>query len=72
MYLSVEALVSRHRQTVAQIRQIGVHPIPPRIPERLTCSGSRVMWPAFPSFTSRLVVLHWKFELNLIPYGGSM
>ncbi len=26
---------------------------------------------ALPSFTSRLVVLHWKFELNLIPYGGS-
>jgi hypothetical protein len=22
--------------------------------------------------SSRLVVDHWKFELNLIPYGGSM
>ena len=26
----------------------------------LTCSGSRVMWSALPSFTSRLVVDHWK------------
>ena len=33
----------------------------------LTCSGSRVMWSAFPSLTSRLVVDHWKFELNLMP-----
>ncbi len=32
-----------------------------------TCSGSRVMCSALPSFTSRLVVDHWKFELNLMP-----
>ena len=37
-----------------------------------TCSGSRVMCPTLPSFTSRLVVDHWKLLLNLIPYGGSM
>jgi hypothetical protein len=30
------------------------------------------MWAALPSFTSRLVVLHWKLLLNLMPYGGSM
>ncbi len=33
----------------------------------LTCSGSRVMWSALPSFTSRLVVDHWKLLLNLMP-----
>ena len=33
----------------------------------LTCSGSRVMWSALPSLTSRLVVDHWKLLLNLMP-----
>src|SRR5207249_7123641 len=28
--------------------------------DTFTCSGSRVMWATLPSFTSRLVVLHWK------------
>jgi hypothetical protein len=32
-----------------------------------TCSGSRVMRPGLPSFTSRLVGDHWKFLWNLIP-----
>ena len=32
-----------------------------------TCSGSRVMWSLLPSFTSRLVVDHWKLLLNLMP-----
>src|SRR5205807_210656 len=32
-----------------------------------TCSGSRVIWSTLPSVTSRLVVLHWKLLLNLIP-----
>ena len=34
-----------------------------------TCSGSRVMWSALPSFTSRLVVDHWKLRVELDAVG---
>ena len=43
--------------------------VPPGVAERLTCSGSRVMWSALPSFTSRLVVDHWKLRVELDAVG---
>ena len=59
--------IPRHRQPIPQISQIGVNPIPPRVPERLHLLRLVGDVVALPSFTSRLVVDHWKLLLNLMP-----
>ena len=59
--------VARDGKAVAQVGQVAVNAVAPSVAEALTCSGSRVMWSALPSFTSRLVVDHWKLLLNLMP-----
>ena len=62
--------VNKSRATVNLSRRyVRYEWIPSRHVSRnaLTCSGSRVMWSALPSLTSRLVVDHWKLELNLMP-----
>ena len=59
--------VARDGQPVAQVGEVGVDAVPPGVAEGLhllRLAGDVV---ALPSFTSRDVVDHWKFELNLMP-----
>ena len=60
--------VTGHGEAVAQVGQIGVDAVAPGVTEGLyllRLSGD--VFAVLPSFTSRLVVDHWKLELNLMP-----
>ena len=63
--------IARDRQPIAQIRQVAMNSVPPRVAKRLHLLRLARDVSALPSFTSRLVVDHWKLLLNLMPYGGS-
>ena len=58
--------VAGHSEAVAQVGQVGVDAVAPGVPEGLDLlrlPGN--VGGALPSRTSRLVVDHWKLELNL-------
>ena len=68
--------VRRSRATVkavAEVRQVRVDAVAPGVAEGLYLLRlARDVGSGCRRFTSRLVVDHWKLELNLMPYGGSM
>ena len=59
--------IARHGQAVTQIGQVRMNAIAPGITKRLHLFRLARDVVSVPSFTSRLVVDHWKFELNSIP-----